>query len=140
MYFTFQNMNRSNKEKRFFNRFKQMAIRFAQDPGTVNNLITQAKEKAAHHRNELKEGWNSLQTFTRLVKAWVTGKYKLASYQMIISVLAALLYFLTPLDAFPDILPGGFIDDLTIIGWVIASFKGEIDRFKEWESKMIDNT
>jgi uncharacterized membrane protein YkvA (DUF1232 family) len=35
-------------------------------------------------------------------------------------IVAALLYFLCPLDVVPDVLPGGFVDDLAMMAGLLA--------------------
>lgn len=47
-------------------------------------------------------------------------------------ILAALVYFLIPSDAIPDIVPGvGFIDDSIVLGAVMKRLSKEISRYKE---------
>jgi len=51
----------------------------------------------------------------------------------LIAVVAGLLYFLSPIDAIPDWLPGlGFVDDLAVLGWVMRKWSGELEAFKVW--------
>lgn len=49
-------------------------------------------------------------------------------------ILGAILYFLNPFDIVPDALPFiGYIDDVTILGWVISSLRSDIEDFRRWE-------
>ena len=57
------------------------------------------------------------------------------------TIIGALLYFVSPIDAVPDILPGGYVDDLAVLGVaaviVAVHIKPEHrQRAKEW----VDNT
>lgn len=36
-------------------------------------------------------------------------------------IYSALIYFIVPIDAIPDVLPGGFVDDLGALGAVLVS-------------------
>ncbi|HAW24901.1 MAG TPA: hypothetical protein DCX38_16380, partial [Pseudomonas sp.] len=46
---------------------------------------------------------------------------------------AGLLYFLSPMDAIPDWIPGlGFVDDLAVLGWIIRKWSGELQAFRTW--------
>lgn len=46
-------------------------------------------------------------------------------------ILAALLYFVMPIDATPDVLPlVGYLDDSVVVGMVIKRLASEIDRYK----------
>lgn len=68
-----------------------------------------------------------------MLKAYMSGKYKDVSWETIISIVAAIIYFVNPFDLIPDFFPGGFIDDAAVIGYVLHRFKSDIDRFRGWE-------
>ena len=38
-------------------------------------------------------------------------------------ILAALAYFISPVDAIPDVLPGGFADDLSVVLGAVAKIR-----------------
>lgn len=68
-----------------------------------------------------------------LCVAWWRGEYRAVSKPALIAVVAGLLYFLAPLDAIPDWIPGlGFIDDLAVLGWVMRKWSGELQAFRVW--------
>lgn len=47
-------------------------------------------------------------------------------------ILGALVYFLLPTDAMPDVIPVvGFVDDGVVISAVIRQLSREIERYKE---------
>jgi uncharacterized membrane protein YkvA (DUF1232 family) len=52
----------------------------------------------------------------------------------VIMTVAALVYFLAPIDAIFDALPAfGLIDDAAVLAWVISEIRGELDDFRVWE-------
>ncbi len=69
----------------------------------------------------------------RLVKAVANGQYKPRSKNSLYLVLAGLIYLVLPIDAIPDFLPGGFLDDAAVVGFIFAKLRGELERFREWE-------
>ena len=73
-------------------------------------------------------------TFGRLAKAYATGKYRAVPWRTMLIVLAAVIYFINPLDLIPDLIPViGFTDDFAILLWVYNSIREEVDKFLEWE-------
>ena len=68
-----------------------------------------------------------------LCLAWWRGEYRAISSKAVITVVAGLLYFVSPLDAIPDWLVGvGFLDDIAVLGWVLKTVADELNRFKAW--------
>jgi len=123
--------------------FKQAKTRAAtviKDSEKLVRLIQEAIAKMDRHKEALKEILDDLKLTFRLLKAWITGDYKEVSLETIIVLVAAVIYFLMPIDAIPDVLPViGYVDDIAVIGFVLASVKGEVDKFRQWEkSKQTD--
>jgi uncharacterized membrane protein YkvA (DUF1232 family) len=51
------------------------------------------------------------------------------------AVVAALVYFVTPLDAMPDWLFGiGLVDDLAVLAWVLRTWQAELAAFQQWRT------
>lgn len=70
----------------------------------------------------------------RLSGAYATGKYRSISWKAVMTVLAAIIYFLNPIDLIPDFIPGlGLTDDFTVLVWVYNTLASEIDKFLDWE-------
>ena len=68
-----------------------------------------------------------------LCLAWWRGEYRAISPKALVTVVAGLLYFVSPLDAIPDWLVGvGFLDDIAVLGWVLKTVADELNRFKAW--------
>ncbi len=75
----------------------------------------------------------------RMLKAHVNGTYKIRSVRMLIILLAAIIYFINPIDLIPDFLFGiGLADDLAVLTWVYSAAAEEIASFKNWESSLVN--
>ena len=104
----------------------------------LRNVVNKATEKINDFRidNIKTSGLVSrINVFIRMVKAYARGEYREIEWKHIVLEVAALLYFITPLDFIPDFIPvTGFIDDFTVLVWVYNKIQHEIDRFQLWES------
>lgn len=73
---------------------------------------------------------------SRMVRSSVNREYGDVPWQSLVLVTAALVYFVSPVDALADFIPLlGFADDAAIVGAVIASIGQDLDRFLEWEKE-----
>lgn len=71
-----------------------------------------------------------------LCLAWWRGEYRALGAQALLSVVAGLLYFLMPLDAVPDWLPGvGLLDDLAVLAWVLRTWDAELQAYRAWREQ-----
>ena len=70
----------------------------------------------------------------RLIKAYALGHYRDIPWKTLLLIVAALIYFINPLDLLPDIIPlTGLTDDFAVLLWLYNSVSGEINKFLTWE-------
>ncbi|KIZ37024.1 MULTISPECIES: YkvA family protein [Stutzerimonas stutzeri subgroup] len=102
--------------------------------GKIPALLLAVARKSSSKRGLLKGLREDLALLQALCVAWWRGEYRAISPNALIAVVAGLLYFLSPIDAIPDWLPGlGFVDDLAVLGWVMRKWSGELEAFKIWK-------
>ncbi|MCW2270246.1 hypothetical protein D3C77_31570 [compost metagenome] len=71
-----------------------------------------------------------------LCLAWWRGEYRAISPKALVTVVAGLLYFVSPLDAIPDWLLGvGFLDDIAVLAWVLKAVSDELEAFNAWRTR-----
>ena len=70
----------------------------------------------------------------RLLKAFALGHYRQIPMKSVLLLVAAIIYFINPLDLIPDALIGiGLTDDLTILTGVYKLVSNELEKFRTWE-------
>jgi uncharacterized membrane protein YkvA (DUF1232 family) len=121
----------------FFRLALDRAARMAGKPGRVLKLLAELAVRMYRtdwkklKAEDIKDKFNVL---GRLSKAFVTGQYREIPWKALLSALAALIYFLNPLDLIPDWLgPLGLTDDFAVLTWVYASLGEELQKFLDWE-------
>ena len=78
---------------------------------------------------------DELRLLQGLCAAWWRGEYRAISREALLAVVAALVYFLVPLDMVPDWLPGvGLLDDLAVLAWVGRTWAQELQAFRDWRA------
>jgi len=71
----------------------------------------------------------------RLLRAHMTGQYRIQSFRFLLILIAAVIYFVNPLDLIPDFIFGiGLTDDLAVVTWVFQAAARELDGFVQWEN------
>lgn len=116
-----------------FEQASAKAESYLDDHEKLRKLVEKAARKSKRHYESLLPCWESLQIFLRLIKAAVKGKYTppLTSISMAV---AAIIYFVSPLDMIPDSIPVlGLVDDACIIASVAKANLTTISNFRKWE-------
>jgi uncharacterized membrane protein YkvA (DUF1232 family) len=97
-------------------------------------LLADAVRKSERNRRKLRGVWRDLSALLRLLRAWKNKTYTGLPRKTIVAALAALIYFVNPMDLMPDVIPLiGFIDDAAVLGLVMAAIRDDLERFQEWE-------
>jgi uncharacterized membrane protein YkvA (DUF1232 family) len=135
-------MGKLNKRWRpFFARERKNAAALVHAPdgaetGELVDTVDRALAKAAKmgRSTKLRAAIEDIKTLGRLVRAWAKRDYRDVSRTTIVMTVAALAYFLAPLDAILDAVPFvGLIDDAAVLAWVISEIRGELEDFRHWE-------
>ena len=83
-----------------------------------------------------KDALHQIKVLVDLIQCTVTGKYKDMQVKSLVTVVAALIYFLSPIDIIPDFIPLlGFVDDFALISWVFSTISSEVQLFEKWRSQ-----
>ena len=102
--------------------------------GRLPAVLIAVARKRASRGGWLKGLGEDLSLLQALGVAWWKGEYRAISKPALAAVVAGLLYFLSPMDAIPDWIPGlGFVDDLAVLGWIIRKWSGELATFRAWK-------
>ncbi len=104
------------------------------DVRSLKELSRAVDHKIEKSKEKIVDGLDDLYTLLRLLTAYATGEYREIAVRSMVAVVAALIYFVNPMDVIPDFVATfGFLDDLTVLAFVVRTFKDEIDKFIEWE-------
>ena len=68
-----------------------------------------------------------------LIRSYVKKEYTDIPIGIIVSVLGALIYFVSPVDLIPDVLPGiGLLDDAAVVGIALIGVKDDVEEYRRW--------
>jgi uncharacterized membrane protein YkvA (DUF1232 family) len=109
---------------------------YAADPDLLRALFDEASSKAASiSREPFKDNWAYVQAMLRLIRAYYRGEYRMVERSSLLSIIAAISYFVDPFDLMPDEIPFlGFLDDATVIAFAVERTRQTLDDFMTWET------
>lgn len=102
------------------------------DRKALAGLLVSASSKIETGGSRIASVKNDIATLVELLKAWAKGEYREVPWNTLLLGTGAVVYFVNPFDAVPDILPAaGLLDDASVISFVLASAKNDIDKFRK---------
>jgi uncharacterized membrane protein YkvA (DUF1232 family) len=102
-------------------------------------LVRNTYLRLSRHENIVGQFKEDVLILARLVKAWALGRYRGVPWKSVLYAVAAILYFLNPIDLIPDAIVGiGFLDDAAVAAAVVRAIHNDLQAFKQWESGSAD--
>ncbi|AEF21692.1 YkvA family protein [Pseudomonas fulva] len=115
-----------------FARYLPIAQRFLKR-GRLPALLLAVTRKSGGGARSLASIRGDLSLLQELCVAWWRGSYRAINPQALVAIVAGLIYFVSPVDAIPDFIPGlGLVDDLAVLAWVMKTWGGELAAFRTW--------
>lgn len=132
-----ENIDKNKFLKNAINR----ASKIIKNNDRLKHVITASGEKLGNMNiGSIKSGKfiGRVKVIIRMVKSYRKGTYRDIEWQSLVLLVAALVYFITPIDLIPDFIPiTGFVDDITVVVWVYNKLQEEIDRYIMWEKSTL---
>lgn len=126
------------KSSKSFQKANEKAALVLENKDQLSKLLTDSTEKLKQQGKEKHQDlWAVIKDAIDMLKAYVTGEYKQLPKKSILMLIAALIYFVMPLDFIPDFLMGfGLIDDIAVLGWTLSAIKSDIEAYSQWRSSL----
>ena len=106
--------------------------------GRLPTLLFAVASKGASQGNRLGKLKDDLGLLQALCLAYWRGEYRAISPKALVSVVAGLMYFLSPVDAIPDFIPVfGMLDDIAVLAWLMKVLDDELNAFREWRKRQM---
>lgn len=101
----------------------------------TEGLLKRAFAKATGKKDSLGNAFEKIQLLFELVRSWTKGEYKNVSTSTILTVIGAIIYFVSPIDFVPDFIAGlGIFDDAAVIAYTVKQISSDLEKFKLWKT------
>lgn len=121
--------------QRRFEKSKQKAEKLLEDKDKMDRFLERLEKKLAlvpHIGGVLSD----VPVLIAMVKAYIEKKYTAVPLGSMIAIVGSLLYFLSPVDLIPDILPGiGLVDDAAVIAFALKLVHDDVAEFRKWREE-----
>lgn len=122
--------------KDIVNKNSSNAEKYLKDKNKLQKLIDDAAKKASvkNTSGPIDELFTKVKLLIGIIADYISGGYREIPWGSLVMIVAALLYFVSPIDLIPDFIPGvGYIDDIAVIAFVIKQISSDLEKYKEWK-------
>lgn len=78
---------------------------------------------------------SDLEAMMRLVRETSARRYRHLPRRSLVAIVGGLIYFVSPLDLIPDVIPVlGFVDDVAVLAWVAHQVRRDLVAYLAWEA------
>lgn len=110
----------------------ERATTILQDEDKLERLL-QRLEKKLQSIPKIGDKLSHIPVFASLVKSYVRKEYTAVPVGTIVAIISALVYFVSPIDLIPDLIPGaGHIDDVAVVGACLILVDTDIQEYIKW--------
>lgn len=103
-----------------------------EEPDKVEKLLKKFKRKA-DKLSFLTDKLAYLPNMVMMIRSYIRKEYEKAPVASILSMIAAVAYFVMPIDAIPDFIPfAGFLDDIGVIALTVKQIGKELEDYMQW--------
>lgn len=124
-------------------RMKEAKFRFEEsveyiDPNDIDAAASSGeakiKELLENIPKALETVWNDIKLLVSVIKDYTSGEYREIPFKSIAAIAGAIIYFVSPIDAIPDFIPGvGYLDDASVIAYCLRFVHDDLEAYKVWK-------
>jgi uncharacterized membrane protein YkvA (DUF1232 family) len=122
-----------------FRRAASDAEEYSRDPKRLRRLVEDAVGKInIIPRGPFADTWPYLMAMIRVIRAYERKEYRDVPAPNLLTIIAAIIYFVSPFDVIPDYIPIlGHIDDAVVVSMALRSVRADLDTFMAWETAKV---
>lgn len=118
-----------------FMKYKEKAVEMLKDAEKLEALLVEVEDKIKKVP-KVGDKLAYIPQMALMIRSYIIGEYKEVSAVELALIVAALIYFVSPLDIIPDgIISVGFIDDAIVCAIVVYLCDKEITKYMEWRQE-----
>ena len=124
----------AKSQKRLEKRFSS-AKEILNNPEKMEQLLERTENKRTFMvSDKAQKVLSNVPEFIDFIKSYIKREYTEVPVKTLIAIASALLYFVAPIDAIPDVfLLLGLTDDIAILAFCLKSFGDDFEKYKKWK-------
>ena len=97
--------------------------------------VLDREEEFNEKGSKLGDMWDNAKLLFQMLKDYKAGKYTDVPWSLIAAIVFAVVYFFSPIDVIPDVIPFlGYVDDVAVFGILLKTFADQISAYKTWRA------
>ena len=116
-----------------YEKYKEKAMEFLDDDEKLEQLLENLEEKLKLIPG-VGEKLADVPALISMLRAYMNKTYREVPAGTVLSIIATLLYVLSPLDIVPDGIPVlGIADDILLVDYVMDKIHDDVEKYRKWK-------
>ena len=119
-------------------RFSEKAKQIIDNPEKVSAVLEKAADLCddLSHVRFIGKYFKDISLICSMINDYICKRYTKVPMATVITLLAAVLYFISPIDIIPDFLPLiGHLDDMVVFAFVQDAAKIDLKKYEKWKKE-----
>ena len=120
------------------NKFSEKAKKIIDNPEKVISVLDKAQSLCddLSHIRLVGKYFKDISLVCSMINDYICKRYTRVPMATVITLLAAVLYFISPIDLIPDFLPLiGHLDDMIVFAFVQDAAKVDLKKYEKWKNE-----
>ena len=123
----------SEKESKILNAINKFKSKITKD--SIPNFIKKIESGMSKMNPKFKGQVQDVLNLIGMLNDWVTGAYRELPWETVLTLVAALIYVVSPIDVIPDVIPvAGWADDAFVVSKILPAISKDAAKYKEWKN------
>lgn len=112
------------------------AKKLLKKPDKLDAYLERAQTKLSSMKSPAGHLLVYIPTFIRMIRSYLSREYTDIDVKNLITIIASIIYFVSPIDLVPDFIPVlGFTDDAAALALCIKKVKNDLDKYMVWQEQ-----
>ena len=124
------------KVSKWLNGNRRLAEKITDNKDSLTDILDKVHDMKPENMGPVDGAIETIRELVQLVKDWKDKKYSGVSKTTIVTIALCFVYFVSPVDIVPDVMPvAGLLDDVLVLKITLGQIGADLNRYREWKAE-----
>lgn len=121
------------KVSKWLDNNRKLAEKITDNKDNLADILNKVQDMKPENMGPVDGAIETMKELVQMVKDWKDKKYSGVSKVTIVTIVLCFVYFCSPVDIVPDVVPvAGLLDDVLVLKITLGQIGADLNRYREW--------